>query len=79
MVQYDCNVVYFTTKDFPNVSIRRYLRVLNRLIKKILKGRPVLFVEVASWYKPAHRLLRLEKFRPYHKTDKYWVYVRDGK
>lgn len=79
MEQRDGNIVYFTTVDFPNINMVKYIKILRKLTNKIIRCRDVLFVDVASWYRPAKRLLKLVGFRKYHITDKYEVWVKDGK
>jgi hypothetical protein len=79
MEQRDGNFIYFTTVDLPGSNMRRYLRIMLKLVKDVIKCRDVLFVDVASWYVDAKRFLRLMKFKPYHITNKYETWYRDGK
>ena len=79
MEQRDGNLVYFTTVDLPGSNLRRYVKVMRELSNKTIKCRDVIFVEVASWYKQAKKLLKLSGFKKYHITNKYEVWYKDGK
>jgi len=69
-------LTYFTTTDLPGSNIRRYVKVLKKLVTKVTKCREVVFVKVVIWHKPALALLRTVGFRKYilENHNSIWVY-----
>ena len=74
--QRDGTLTFFTTVDLPTHSMRRFVKVLRKLVIKVTKCREAVFVRVASWYKPAQTLLRTVGFKPMVLENHYsiWVY-----
>jgi hypothetical protein len=74
--QRDGTLVFFSTEELKGRSIRRYVKVLRKLVRHVTKCREVVFVRVAAWYKPAQKLLKTVGFKPMVLENHYsiWVY-----
>ena len=72
----DGTLTFFTTTNLPGNNIRRYVKILKKLVIKVTKCREVVFVKVATWHKPAIALLRTVGFKQYiiHNHNSIWVY-----
>ncbi len=73
--QRDGVLTFFTTVDLPGKDMKAFTKLVRKLADEVTKCREVLFVRVASWYKPAKALLRLSGFRKYtiHNHSEIWV------
>ena len=73
--QRDGVLTFFTTVDIKGRDMKAFTKLVRDLADEVTKCREVLFVRVASWYKPAKTLLRLSGFRKYtiHNHSEIWV------
>ncbi len=73
--QRDGVVTFFTTTSLPGSDIRSFVKTVKDLTNSVLVGRNVLFIRVASWYKPAKALLRSIGFKAHTIRNQYEIWV----
>ncbi len=73
--QRDGVLTFFTTVDLPGKNMIEFSNILWKLADEVTACREVLFIRVASWYKPAKALLRLSGFRKHviHNHTEIWI------
>ena len=76
--QRDGVIILFTTTNLQKSNLREYIRTVKKLGDDIVECRDVIFIQVASWHKPALRLLKLTGFEPHIKHNHIQIWVKEN-
>ena len=73
----DGTLTFFNSKALKGQNMRRFVKVLKKLVDKVTKCREVVFVQVVACYKQAQTLLRLTGFTKHQIINYREIWVNE--